>query len=253
MLRLARSCNARSHSSAAGCAMYGWQSNKMTWQKLLNAKRFYYLILHHLSCYADICLGKESSEWVHNTTFISSEWKILNRYVCAQNLFSISVSKYKDYVTKKIQCICVWSLSEWQQPKNKGDQSATLHIHMLTGKNMSHLYLTNLLVLCISSKMVCYWIKHVPVTFSFYLSCKARTAIRWFICIINLNTFGQDTGTNTGDFWRIQNLFSIYLNHTPTVWNEITLFSTLTDHAESGISLRALKQRQKKMHTQCKI
>ena len=102
----------------------------------------------------------------------------IGMYVCAQNLFSISVSKYKDYMTKKIQCICVWSLSEWQQPKNKGDQSATLHIHMLTGKNMSHLYSTNLLVLCISSKMVCYWIKHVPVTFSFYQSCKARTAIR---------------------------------------------------------------------------
>lgn len=102
-------------------------------------------------------------------------------------------------------------------PRTKKDQSATLHRHMLTGKNMSRLYPANLLQLCISSKMTCYWIKHAPVTFSFYLSCKTRTAVRWFICIINPNIFGQDTWTNRGDFWRLQNLFSIYLKHIPTV------------------------------------
>lgn len=108
---------------------------------------------------------------------------------------------------------------EWMTPtrEQKNDQSASLHTHMLTGKNMSQLFSTNLLELCISSKMVCYWIKHASVTFSFYLSCKATTAIRWFVCIINLNTFGQDTGTNREDFWRVQNLLSIYAKHIATV------------------------------------
>ena len=88
--------------------------------------------------------------------------------------------------------------------------------------------------------------KHATVTFSFCLSCKARTAIRWFICIINLNTFGQDTGTNRGYFWRVQNLFSIYLKHIPTVisvqWdNTIQQTNLQSEHCHEDICISCIK------------
>lgn len=46
------------------------------------------------------------------------------------------MSKYKDYMTKKSQHIYVWSSGERHQPKNKKDQSATLHNTCQLGKNL---------------------------------------------------------------------------------------------------------------------